>query len=242
VLRRLESERFVPDVLSLQNLMFYPFVREFPKAVLHYRMTDRMDAFGDYPASMLAYERRVLDEADIISITSKQFMSLLGPEQQARAFYAPNGVDVEHFSRPRPRPAAYADTDGPIVVYVGALRDWFDWDLLRDALRAAPRFHAFVISPDAPRADLLGEPRFTYIPGVPYEEVPAYYQHATVTVIPFRDSPLVAPVNPIKMYESLAAGTPVAANSWAELRELGAPVIQAEGAASLAQAFRASGG
>jgi glycosyltransferase involved in cell wall biosynthesis len=144
---------------------------------------------------------------------------------------------VEHFGRPRPRPAAYEAIGGPIAVYVGALREWFDWDLLRDALRQAPRFHAFIISPDAPREDLLGEPNFTHIPGVPYEEVPAYYQHAAVTVIPFRDSPLVAPVNPIKMYESLAAGTPVAARSWAELKQLEAPILLAEDAESLAGAF-----
>lgn len=239
VLSRLSALDFFPDVVSLQNLVFHPLVREFPGAVLHYRMTDRMDAFSNFPACLIATESRTLNEADIISLTSRQFFEMLTPEQAEKALYTPNGVDVGHFSRPRPRPAPYLGFDSPIAVYVGALRAWFDWELLGETMRRLPDVRFVLVSPDAPPADFRQSPNGTWIPGVPYEEVPAYYQHADVMIIPFIDSPLVAPVNPIKMFESLAAGTPVVAREWAELKKLEAPIRLARGPEEMAAAVRA---
>lgn len=238
VLDRLKAKDFVPDVISLQNLMFHPLVSEFPEALIQYRMTDYMAAFHDYPSNLARLEAKALDKADIISITSRQFLGHLNEAQKEKALYAPNGVDIEHFSRPRPRPAAFAEIQTPIVVYIGALRVGFDWDLVRGAMRKLPDVQFVLISPDRPREDVRSEPNCSYIPGVPYEEVPAYYQHADVTIIPFIDSPLAAPVNPIKMFESLAAGTPVVTSGWAELDKLGAPVRQAGDPENMAAAFR----
>lgn len=238
VLARLEAKDFVPDVISLQNLMFYPLARHFPDAILQYRMTDYMAAFEDYPACLARLEARVLDEADLISVTSRQFLAHLTEAQQEKALYAPNGVDIDHFSRPRPRPAAFEAMGRPIVVYIGALREGFDWELIRETAELMPEAHFVMISPDRPREDFRNAPRFTYIPGVPYEDVPAYYQHADATIIPFADLPLVAPVNPIKMFESLAAGTPVVTSGWSELRKLGAPVRQSRDAPGFAAALR----
>lgn len=238
VLRRLNDLAFVPDVVSIQNLTFFPLLDEFPSAVIQYRMTDRMDAFGDYPASLLAAERQILRTVDIISITSKQFLEFLDPSVASKALYAPNGVDVGHFSLARPQPALYRKLGSPVAVYVGALRDWFDWDLLKKLAQTLREVCFVVISPDPPREDLRAEPNFQHVPGIPYEELPAWYQHASVTVIPFKDSDLVAPVNPIKMFESLAAGTPVVARAWAELQKLEAPVRLAADAESMAAAIR----
>ncbi len=238
ILTRLSGTGFVPDVVSLQNLMFYPLVREFPSAVLQYRMTDKMNSFSDYPANLIRIESRVLDEADIISLTSRQFFSLLAEDQQLKALYAPNGVDIEHFSLPRPRPAAYEALRRPLAVYIGAVRAWFDWDLLGATARLLPEVQFVIISPDTPRADLMAEHNFIHIPGVSYEDVPAYYQHADVTIIPFVNSEAVAPVNPIKMFESLAAGTPVVCRNWEELRKLAPPISLADNAEAMAAAIR----
>lgn len=227
VMTRLRRMNFEPDVISLQNLTFYPLALQFPDAVMQYRMTDIMDEFSDIPASILEYERLALDRADLISLTSDEFMVKLTPENRPKAIHAPNGVDVSHFEAERPRPPEYEGIEGPIAVYVGALREWFDWDLLRHSAEACPEVHFFAVSPDRPREDVLSLANFTHIPGVAYEDVPAYYQHATLSIIPFADTPLVAPVNPIKMFESLAAGTPVVAVSWAELRKMKAPIALA---------------
>jgi len=227
---RLRRMRFTPDVISLQQLAFYPLLRRWPGAIVHYRMTDLMAGFVDLPASFHKIEDRLLEEADLISITSRQFMRRVGEHRAAKTLYAPNGVDLEHFARPHPRPSAFGPPGRPIVLYVGALRAWFDGELLRATMRALPKAAFFVVSPDRPPAEIAAEPNFHHVPGVDYEALPGYYQHALVTIIPFRDAPLVAPVNPIKLFESLAAGTPVVAVAWRELKEIHAPIGLAGGA------------
>ncbi len=230
VMSRLRNVYFKPDVVSLQNLMFYPLAHCFPKAILHYRMVDLIEGFTDMPASMIRLEKKILDEADLVSITSEQFAFKLQGANRAKMIVARNGVDVEHFSAPRPKPAAYSAVQSPIAVYVGALRAWFDWDLLHRAVEVLRDVHFFVISPDAPRLDMARLPNFTHLPGIPYEEIPPYYQNATVGIIPFQNSPLVSGVNPIKMFECLAAGTPVVASDWPELRTMNAPISLAQNA------------
>lgn len=249
VLRRLERMNFAPDVVSLQNLTFYPLARYFcasdgergfggERAVLQYRMTDLMDAFSDIPASLLYYEERALDEADLVSITSRSFAVKLEGGNEAKAVYAPNGVDVEHFEAARPKPEIYERIDKPIAVYVGALRDWLDWELVERASRELADVHFVIVSPDRPREFVLERANCTYVPGVVYEDVPAYYQHAAVGIIPFRDTPLVAPVNPIKLFECLAAGTPVVAVAWEELRKMQAPIGLAADAEGFIEGIR----
>lgn len=230
VLKRLRLMAFKPDVISLQNMMLWPLAKQFPEAVLHYRMEDLLSGFADMPKSMIEAERKVLESADIISLTSPQFERVLSESQRKKAIIAPNAVEADRFAKPMPRPEAYASITKPIAVYIGALRAWFDWDLLRSVALALPDVLFLIISPDPLRADLGQLPNVTHHPGVPYEELPAYYQHAAVSIIPFVDSPLVAPVNPMKMYECLAAGTPVVCSRWAQLEEMKAPVALARNA------------
>ena len=47
-------------------------------------------------------------------------------------------------------------------------------------------------------------------------------------------------VSPIKMFECLAAGTPMVATDWAELRDLKAPIALARGADEFAKAVLAA--
>ena len=58
------------------------------------------------------------------------------------------------------------------------------------------------------------------------ETIPAYLRNADVGLIPFRSSrleSLIARVNPLKLYEYLAAGLPVVSTRWAELEGLASP-------------------
>ena len=101
-----------------------------------------------------------------------------------------------------------------------------------------PGVQFVIVSPDAPPEAAPRETNVAYLPGGLYEDVPAFYQHAAVGIIPFALSRLTAPVNPIKMYECLAAGTPVVASNWGELRRLDAPVSLAETPEDFARCIR----
>lgn len=244
VLRRLRAAGFVPDVISLHNMMFWPLAQRLlqgalgPAPVLGVRIEDKMDSFGNVPPSMLAAAREACAAARVVSVTAHALGDGLEPAVRAKLLYLPNAADQAHFAAPQPRPAAYARISKPIVVYVGSLYGRFDWDLLQQVVRRAPELHFFLISPNAPQRDISDWANLSYIAGVPYAQTPAYYQHAAVSIIPFRRNELVDAVNPLKLHESLAAGTPVVATDWDELRRMQAPVALASGAEDFTQALR----
>jgi glycosyltransferase involved in cell wall biosynthesis len=48
-------------------------------------------------------------------------------------------------------------------------------------------------------------------------------QHADVGIIPFKVTPLIESVSPLKLYEYMACGLPVVASRWRELEAINSP-------------------
>lgn len=143
----------------------------------------------------------------------------------------PNGVDVDLFREDRPRPADLPA--GPVALYVGTLHTWrIDVPLVLALAEGAPDVQIVLVGPNSlpkevterlecsPNLHLLG-PR-------PYDQVPAYLQHADVVVIPHLVDAFTESLDPIKAYECLAAGRPTVATPVAGFRELGPPVVVAD--------------
>jgi glycosyltransferase involved in cell wall biosynthesis len=88
-----------------------------------------------------------------------------------------------------------------------------------------------------------GPGHVTLRPGVPHEQVPALLAAADICLVPLRDVPLFSSFIPSKMFECLAAGTPVVGMLAGEaaqiLREAGACVVPPGDSAALAEAVRA---
>jgi glycosyltransferase involved in cell wall biosynthesis/GT2 family glycosyltransferase len=154
----------------------------------------------------------------------------------------PNAVDVDHFTRPRSRPNDLPP--GPVGLYVGTLHDdRLDLDLVVDLASALPELHVTLVGPDSlspsthavlgacPNVHLLG-PR-------PYDDVPAYLQHADVVIVPHLRTEFTESLDPIKAYECVAVGRPTVATPVAGFRDLGSPVVCAEGPAFVAAVRRA---
>jgi glycosyltransferase involved in cell wall biosynthesis len=145
-----------------------------------------------------------------------------------RSLLLPNGVDLEHFSRPAPEPPPeYAALPGPIAVYVGVLPEWFHFDWVARAARELPSLSFVLIGPDeTARQHLGGLPNVHLLGFRPYDQVPAYLQHAHVGLMPFdvqRNPEGVDALNPQKLYAYLASGLPVVSSSWEEIRRLNPP-------------------
>jgi glycosyltransferase involved in cell wall biosynthesis len=77
----------------------------------------------------------------------------------------------------------------------------------------------------------------------PYASVPAYMAAAGVGLIPFRTRGMKAfvdDINPLKLYEYMAAGLPVVTTPIAQVAALSSPARVAEGPAAFADAIRAA--
>ena len=140
----------------------------------------------------------------------------------------PNGVDVEWFTRPHPRPA---DLPASLVaVYVGTLHDErIDVELLVNLATRLPALSVALIGPDslsdASRRQLLTRGNISLLGPRPYRLVPGYLQHADVVVVPHRVTPFTESLDPIKAYECLVVGRPTVATDVAGFRDLGPPVV-----------------
>ena len=161
-----------------------------------------------------------LDNADETVVCSPALAVSRGARRPVTLI--PNGVDLEHFRRPRPRP--YDLPGPPLAVYVGSLHDArIDVELVGELARALPQLNIALVGPNSltfASQNLLGRlPNVLMLGRRPYSEVPAYLQHADVVVVPHRVSPFTESLDPIKVYECLTLRTPTVATAVAGFRD-----------------------
>lgn len=230
--------RFVPVVETLKQRM--------PRARYVYDYIDLWDSSlgGEWYSADV--ELQLIARADLLVASARTLKEALEQKSQKPVHLLANAVNGHLFRGDvrLPRPEGLPE-GRPYVLYVGSLYgDWFDWDAVELAARELPGVD-FVFIGDAAgvaRAARLKErcPNALFLGPRAQRELPAYLQHADACLIPFRtDSAITKFVNPLKVYEYLAMGRPVAATNMAEL--VGMPgVFMPPAGASFAQAVEAA--
>jgi UDP-galactopyranose mutase len=183
------------------------------------------------PRPMAPEERRLLERADRVYVTSPGLLASKGGVNPRTAL-SPNGVDYRAFSSAAPEPGDLARIPRPRVGYVGVLKEQLDWDLLSTLATRRPDWSFVLVGPARKGHDSVHE-RLAALrrrPNVhllgPRDPValPGYLQGLDVTLLPYRRNAYTDCINPLKLYEALAAGTPVVASRLRTL-EAFAPVI-----------------
>ncbi|HEY3673385.1 MAG TPA: glycosyltransferase [Acidimicrobiia bacterium] len=191
---------------------------------------------------LAAAERRLLRHADAVVVCSPALASSRRPQRDDLVLI-PNAVDHEHFVRPRARPDDLPP--GPVAVYVGTLHeDRVDVELVATIADTLPPVQIVLVGPSslssASGARLDACTNVHRLGARPYDDVPAYLQHADVVIVPHVVTPFTESLDPIKVYECLAAGRPTVATPVAGFRDAGAPVVLATGPRDFAAAVTAA--
>ncbi|HSJ72593.1 MAG TPA: glycosyltransferase [Acidimicrobiia bacterium] len=156
------------------------------------------------------FEQRIVDLADGFSASA--------PDLRARiagfgheAVLAPNAVNVTLFGKPLDGARPHDLPDGPLIGYHGSLYgDWFDWGALRAVAEAFTDHTVVVIGDD--RGVPSDLPRNIVFLGLKAQgDLAAYLRHFDVGLVPFTITDVTHAVSPLKVYEYLACGVPVAA-------------------------------
>ena len=218
-----------PDILWLDSVRHAGWGRALGPKITVLRVADWNAGFEAVPGSALDLEREMIGECDLVIASARSLEEQIKPLRNGRPLTTiRNGVDVSFWNRPSSLPEEYARIPAPRVVYVGAMDQWFDVNLLFELARALPKI-SFV---------LIGQRRFS-LPGAnlpsnvywlgsrPRDQVRGYLQHAQVGMIPFRRNELVECVCPLKLYEYMACGLPVVATRWRELKYMNSPALLA---------------
>lgn len=230
-----------PDLMVVDGPIGAPLIDVLSPRRSVLRLLDRLRGFASTTPAMLGAMERAARRVDVVSYSAQDLAGDVDDLQPRRRLHLANGVDVGHFLKFRPVPAEYGSIPEPRAVYVGAMAQWFDFDLVTAAARRRPKISFVLIGPaDLARRRLPDLPNLHVIGARPWEELPGYLQHAAIGLIPFdvkNHRELVRGVNPLKLYEYAAAGLPVVSMAWPELRKLDAPIELAEDAEAFIHAI-----
>jgi teichuronic acid biosynthesis glycosyltransferase TuaH len=126
----------------------------------------------------------------------------------------PNGVEPEEWRSPPPAAGWFATLPSPRILYVGVVDDRLDLAAVRDVADRFPRGTVVFLGPVGdPKAvePLRSLPNVRIEPAVGRREVASVVHAADVCIMPHVSNRLTAAMSPLKLYEYLAGGRPVAA-------------------------------
>lgn len=208
---------------------------------LVYDCVDDWSEFSKGYTDLGASERDLLARADVVFTTA--------PPLQARAtsmngntHLVPNGVDIDAYAQalsdhPELPPDA-AGIAAPRIGFVGNIAEWVDLDLVSRVARAHPEWSFVMIGDylaDSPRPP---ETNIHWLGFRPFHRMPGYLASFDVCMIPFVDNELTRAVDPLKLYEYLAAGRGVVSTPMPRLDDFSDVVRVARDADGFAAAIR----
>ncbi|MGO0123365.1 glycosyltransferase [Desulfothermobacter acidiphilus] len=203
-------------------------LRWLPHRLVVYDCVDEHGAFKGLlrPEVVWKQELRLLRRADLVFATSTGLLERRRPFCR-RIFLVPNAADTELFSRALdpalPVPPELASLPRPRLVFIGVVQEWIDTGFMAGIARLRPEWQLVLIGPVPPGVELEGLDQLGnvhFFGSREHHSLPAYLKGCDVCLAPFRAGELSSKVNPLKLYEYLAAGRPVVATPWIDLGEL----------------------
>jgi glycosyltransferase involved in cell wall biosynthesis len=237
------------DVLWIGHCRLYSITDLVKHKLLVYRMSDDLSQFKLEPPTIKQIEARLCRRADLVFATARRLVDK-ARQYTDKVHYLPNGVDFELFSVPDVKlPDDLAPIPAPRVLYVGAISDWMDFELLDFLAGRLPDYSFVLVGPALGTGRMTGsverlaQRENVYVLGSrPFQEVRRYMRFSDVGLVPFVPNELTHSINPIKMFEYFASGLPVVAPRLDEIEHLQSPAMLYEGwgecAALIAQAVR----
>jgi glycosyltransferase involved in cell wall biosynthesis len=194
-----------------------------------YDITDDWIAF-DQPAFLQERIRRqdaeLCRRADAPIVCSQRLYDMKR-DLTSNLHLIPNGVDAAHYAgvldKVQPLPAEAARWPKPVMGYTGTVHpDRVDVELVASLARAH-KGSVVLIGPDhlpAPLVERLKQLKNLFMPGpVPYSQIAQYMAAFDVCIVPHKMTPFTESLNPIKLWEYLAAGLPIVSTDVAGFRD-----------------------
>lgn len=218
--KKLRSSGFDSADLVIQDRPGLFFMRKFIRCRRWvYRATDDYSSMkgGADASSIQALEKTICAYADHIIVTSAPLQKLFRKRYDVNAEIIRNGVDIAHFSATHKAPPEYSSFTRPLILYVGSLDDRFDLELLLETAAMNRDYHYVIIGPGSQRNIPGHVSNISALGPRPYDQVPAYMQHADIGILPLKLTEANHARSPMKMYEYGVSGLPVVSTSLEEL-------------------------
>jgi teichuronic acid biosynthesis glycosyltransferase TuaH len=179
---------------------------------------------GKDGSQVWAEQRRMLARVDLVCAVTRRLQETLA-ERGVRAELLPHGFHAElaPLYDGAPLPPEYASLPRPLLGYTGRIDGRLDFAALA---RLADRHHdgsVVLVGPVSPRlatAELevaASRPNVHLLGARDREDLPAYVRHLDCCLMPYRSDPWLLHASPLKLWDYLYAGPPVAGSGCAAL-------------------------
>ncbi len=222
-----------------------------PRLVI-YHVVDEYSAYPGLTPAQVQRQReldaQLTKRADLVFCTAQSLVEARRPLNQ-HTYYLPNAVDFAAFASPitsAPASPEAAASQSPTLAVVGGINAKVDLALLAELAARRPHWLIKLAGPVNASADAAALARLRSLPNVvfagtaPPHEVPALLSRCDVGLIPYRLTEQTRHVNPLKVYEYLAAGRAVVATPLPELHQFQPLVRLAADADSFVAAVEAA--
>lgn len=191
-----------------------------------YYCVDDFEAWPGYEATAIrAMENELVGKVDALVATAVE-LERKRARPGLRTMVLPHGVDVAMFAKGGPEPFELRGFARPRVLSLGLFDERIDAGLVAAVARQRPSWSFLFVGPrTAPRGPLDDLPNVHVLPKIGYREVPAWLANVDVLVIPYVRNAQTDTINPLKLRELLASGTPVAATALPEIVRAGGDLV-----------------
>ena len=192
-------------------------VDELDRSLTVYDCVDEHSAYDGFNSELVKkMEKKLLAKCDMAFCTAQ------GLYDDRKNFvkeihFSPNAADVEHFMKASDPQLTVADElvalEGPVFGFVGFVKEWVDLDLIASVAKAYPQGHVVLVGPIGAGIDmsaLKAIPNIMILGHRDRAELPRYIKAFSVCLNVFKLNELTSTVSPLKFYEYLASGVPIA--------------------------------
>lgn len=220
-----------------------PLAGKLGEKLLVYDCVDEHSAYKGFdPETVKAIEKELLAKTDIVFVTAQGLYQDKAPLCK-EIHLSPNAADVDHFML-ADDPSTQAASDiqsipGPILGFVGFIKEWIDLDLLRYVAEQRPDCSLVMVGPVGIEVDITSLeslPNVYFLGRRDRQVLPNYLKAFNVCLNAFRSSKLTATVSPLKFYEYLASGRPIVSVPMPEIADFADVVEFGEGKEGFLQA------
>lgn len=188
------------------------FKNKYPELTIVYDCNDNPLAFPGTPNYKKDYFLETLSLVNKIIIPHLSYKSFIPKKFHSKINIIPNGVDYELFQLKNKPLEKIKNINKPIIIYIGAISEWFDFDLIKYLLNTSS-YNFVLIGPVSNNAmdslnEIIEHSRLHYINAINHDEIPDYLLGADVCIIPFIKNQLTESVLPNKLFEYSATGKP----------------------------------
>jgi len=190
-------------------------IQDVDARLIVYDCLDNFPLFHKDPYRIIEAEQQIVSRANIVFATATELYDRMKPVKPQHTFLVPNAADYVHFAAVTTQsfecPEDLVGIRKPLLGYFGEMAHWFDFNLIYDIALRHPEWTFALIGAVHVAVDkkLLGLPNVRFLGRKDYAKLPAYLSQFEVCLLPFKINALTSAVNPVKLYEYLAAGKPV---------------------------------